>query len=77
MEIGYLYLEGLEEACSENLPEQIPPQQVSLLGKEIIKAKTMKFLGITSKSLKDPDGKKKKEEGTRMCKESKSLELNL
>ena len=80
MEIGDLYLEGLEVACSEKVQEKIPPQQVSLLEKAINKAKTMKFLGITSESLKDPNckkkGKNKKEEGTTMCKESKSLGLN-
>ena len=47
MEIGDLDLEGLEVECSKKVPEQIPPQQVSLLEKEIIKEKTMKFLGIT------------------------------
>ena len=56
MEIGDLDLEGLEVACSEKVPEQIPPQQVYLLEKEIIKEKTMKFLGIKSESLKDLDG---------------------
>ena len=66
MEIGDLDLEGLEVACSKKVPEQISPQQVSMLEKVIIKEKTMKFLGITFESLKDPDGKKKKEEGTRM-----------
>ena len=59
MEIGDLDLEGLEVACSEKVLEQIPPQQVSLMEKAIIKEKTIKFLGITSESLKDPDGKKK------------------
>ena len=33
MEIGDLDLEGLEVACSKKVPEQIPPQQVSLLEK--------------------------------------------
>ena len=56
MEIGDLDLEGLEVACSEKVLEQIPPQEVYLLEKDIIKEKTMKFLGITSESLKDLDG---------------------
>ena len=73
MELGDLDLEGLEVACYENLREQIPPQQVSLLEKEFIKEKTMKFLGITFESLKDLDGvkrkvKRKNKEGAVMCK---------
>ena len=58
MEIGDLDLDGLEASCSDKTPTHIPPQQVSLLEKEIIKENNMKFLGITSESLKDPDGKK-------------------
>ena len=59
MELWDLDLEGLGVACSKKLLEQIPPQQVSLMEKTIIKEKTMKFLGIMSESLKDLDGKKK------------------
>ena len=58
MEIGDVYLDGLEGACSDKILDHIPPQQVSLLEKVIIKPKNMKFLGITSESLKDLDGKK-------------------
>ena len=59
MEIGDLDLVGLEMTCSEKVPEKILPQQVKLLEKMIIKAKSMKFLGVSSESLNDPDGKKK------------------
>ena len=59
MEIGDLDLESLEAACCKKVPETIPPQQVTLLEKAIINAKTMKFMGIMSDSLKDPDGIKK------------------
>ena len=59
IEIGDLDLEGLEATCSEKVPRHIPPQQVSMLEKVIIKEKTMKFLGITSGYLKDLDGQKK------------------
>ena len=45
--------------CAEKVPKDIPPQQVSLPEKTIIKEKTMKFLGIMSESLKDLDGKNK------------------
>ena len=43
MEIGDLYLDGIEGACSDKIPYHIPPQQVSFLEKEIIKAKNMKL----------------------------------
>ena len=76
MEIGDIDLDGLEVACSEKVPEQIPFQQVTLLEKTIIQEKAMKFLGVAAESLKDPDGKKKgkkkNKEGIAMCKESKS-----
>ena len=52
-------MEGLQMECFEKVPEKILPQQVKLLEKAIIKAKSMKFLGVSSESLKDPDGKKK------------------
>ena len=59
MEIGYLDLEALKVVFYAKTPNHIPPQQVSLLEKAIIKTKTMKCLGIAPESLKDPDGKKK------------------
>ena len=59
MEIGYLDLVGLETACSEKVPKIILPQQVTLLEKVIIKAKSMKCIGVLAEPLKDPDGKKK------------------
>ena len=59
MEIGDMDLVGLEIACSKKVPEKVLPQQVTLLEKAIIKAKSMKFLGISAEPLKDPDGKKK------------------
>ena len=59
MEIGYLDLVGMETTCSEKVPEKILPQQVTLLEKEIIKAKSMNFLGVSEEHLKDTDGKKK------------------
>ena len=58
-------MDGLEVACSDNTPSQIPPQQVSLLEKAIIKEKNMKFLGVTIKSLKEPDRKKKTKKKSR------------
>ena len=60
MEIGDLDLAGLEIACSEKVPENIPPQQLTLLEKMIIKHKLMKFLGVSSESLKNPNNKKKR-----------------
>ena len=48
MEIGYLDLVGLEMACSEKVPENIFPQKVTLLEKSIIKAKSMKYLGVSA-----------------------------
>ena len=48
MEIGDLDLVRLETTCSEKVPEKILPQQVKLLEKAIIKAKSMKFLGVSS-----------------------------
>ena len=59
MEIGDLDLVGLETACSAKIPEKIIPHQVTLLEKEIIKAKSMNFLGVSMESLKDPKGKRK------------------
>ena len=59
MEIGDMDLVGLETTCSEKVPEKILPQQVTLLEKAIIKAKSMKFLGVSVEPLKDPNGKKK------------------
>ena len=59
MEIGDLDLVGMETSCSEKIPEKILPLQVKLLEKAIIKAKSMKFLGVSSESLKDSDGKNK------------------
>ena len=59
MEIGDLDLVGLETACSVKIPEKIIPHQVTLLEKAIIKSKSMKFLGLSTESLKDPKGKRK------------------
>ena len=58
MQIGYLDLDGMEDACSEKNPTQIPPQQVSLLEKFIIQAKNSSSLGVVVESLKVIDGKK-------------------
>jgi len=57
--LGKLDLEGLEVAGATEIPESIPPQQVSLLGEAILKSKTVKALGIVTESLKECDGKKK------------------
>ena len=59
MEIGDLDLERLEVSCSDKILAQIPPQQVSLLEKEIIQDKNMDSLGVVFESLKESDGKKK------------------
>ena len=59
MEIGDLDLEGLEVACFDKIPTQIPPQQVSLLEKAIIHAENMKSLGVVVESLKESNGKMK------------------
>ena len=59
IEIGDLDLAGLEMACSEKVPKNIPPQQVTLLEKVIIKEKSMKFLGLSFESLRDPNDKNK------------------
>ena len=61
MEIGDIDLDGLEGECSKKIPEQIPPKQVLLLEKAIIKEKNINFLGIMFESLKDPDGEKERE----------------
>ena len=53
MEIWDLDLVGLETAYFELAPERIVPQQVTLLEKETIKAKAMKYLGVLIESLKD------------------------
>ena len=67
MEIDDIDLDGLEGSFYDKIPDQIPPQKITLLEKEIIKAKNVNFMGITSEFLKDPDGKKKgqKEGGKR------------
>ena len=65
MEIGDLDLVGLETACSVKILEKIIPHQGTLLEKAIIKAKSMKFLGVSTKSLKDPKGKRKVKKETR------------
>ena len=64
MEIGELDLVGLETTCSALVPEKIIPQQVILLENAIIKAKAMKFLGVSAESLKDPEGKNKSKKET-------------
>ena len=58
MEIGYLDLDGMEVACSDKVPTQIPPQQVSLLEKAIIQAKNSSSIGVVVESLKVTNGKK-------------------
>ena len=52
-------LVGLEMTSSKKIPKKILPKQVTLLEKAIIKAKTMKFLGVLAESLKDQEGKRK------------------
>ena len=69
MDLGGLDLVGLESAYSDKALERIVPQQITLLEKAIIKAKAMKSLGVSTKSLKDPEGKKKAKKETR-CKHS-------
>ena len=59
MEIGDMDPEGLEAACSDKIPTQSTPQQVSFLEKVIFQAKNMNSLGVVVESLKDTDGKKK------------------
>ena len=58
MEIGDLDLVRLEAACFDKTPNQIPPQQVSLLEKAIIQAKNSSSLGVVVESLKVTNGKK-------------------
>ena len=65
MEIGDMDLAGLETTCLVLVPEKIIPQQVTLLEKVIIKAKAMKSLGVSTESLKDPEGKKKSKKETK------------
>ena len=76
MEIGYLDPVGLEAACSDKTPTQIPPQQVSLLEKAIIQAKNSSSLGVVVESLKVMDGKKnqkKRKEGkAKQCSKNQS-----
>ena len=65
MEIGDLDLDGLEAACSDKTPTQIPPQQVSLLEKALIQDKNLNSLGVVVESLKVKDGKKNKKKEKR------------
>ena len=58
MEIGYLDLDWMEVACSKKYPALIPPQQVSLLEKDIIQAKKASSLGVVVETLKVTEGKK-------------------
>ena len=59
MEVGYLDLDRMEAACSDQDPANIPPQQVSLLEKAIIQAKNEKTLGVVTKYFKVTNGKGK------------------
>ena len=59
MEVGDLDLDRMEEACFDQEPAKIPPQQVYLLEKAIIQAKNANTLGVVTGSLKVTDGKVK------------------
>ena len=48
MEVGYLDLDRMEAACSDQDPAKIPLQQVSLLEKVIIQAKNANTLGVVT-----------------------------
>ena len=65
METGDLDLVGLEIAYSEMAPERIVPHQVTLLENVIIKAKALKYLGVSVESLKDLEGMRKAKKETR------------
>ena len=59
MELGELYLEGIEKACDNPKTEYIPFRKIDLLKEALIKSKGAHSLGVVSKSMNGDEGKHK------------------
>lgn len=53
MDIGDLYLDGIEKSCADKGKGYVPQEQVTLLKEAILKARLSNQLGISSESHKE------------------------